>query len=94
MTLLCGVIAVIERILADDGVISDALGRATKLFKAELDLASSFTSIQLPEEVPQASQNIHSHEGLATQNGGARDFDIVKHKSSIIYYFINPGVTV
>ena len=53
MTLLCGVIVVIERILADDDVISDALGRATKLFKAELDLASSFTSIQLPEEVPQ-----------------------------------------
>ena len=32
MTLLCGVIVVIERILADDDVISDALERATKLF--------------------------------------------------------------
>ena len=52
----------IERILADDDVISDALERATKLFKVEnfpelvgkwFSKASSFTSMQLPEEVPQ-----------------------------------------
>ena len=36
MTLLCGVIVVIERILANDG---DALERATKLDNMELDLA-------------------------------------------------------
>ena len=39
VTLLRGVIVVIERILAKDDVISDALERATKLVKVELDLA-------------------------------------------------------
>ena len=53
---------VIGRILPDDNVISDALERATKLFKVGIlpDLvdkwfskAPSFTTMQLPEEVPQ-----------------------------------------
>ena len=62
VTSLCGVIVVIERILVDDDVISDALERAIKLFKVEIlpelvgkwfSKAPSFTSMQLPEEVPQ-----------------------------------------
>ena len=58
----------IERILLDNDVISDALERATKFFKVGIlpelvgkwfSKARSFTAMQLPEEVPQIQLMIY-----------------------------------